>query len=104
MLIAPDVPAPTAAPLRLLRPRARGLMRRELHEPFMPDPIRTRNNKRGAQSLFLSTELSTARASSDRFENHGAPYFQASFAARDTPRGLRLWKTMCIEWRVMNGK
>ena len=27
---------------------------------FMPDPIRTRNKKIGAQSLFLSTELSTA--------------------------------------------
>jgi hypothetical protein len=43
-LIAPAVPTPTAAPRRLLRPRARGLMRRELHERFMPDPIETRKN------------------------------------------------------------
>ena len=35
-LIALLVPTPDAAPLRLLRPRARGPMCRELHERFMP--------------------------------------------------------------------
>ena len=59
-LIALAVPTPTAAPLRLLRPGVRGPMRRELHERFMPECSRTGNKLNTAQSLLLSTELSTA--------------------------------------------
>lgn len=58
-LIALLVPTPDAAPRRLLRPRARGPMCRELHERFMPDPVGPRNKNNRAKSLLLSTELST---------------------------------------------
>ena len=58
-LIALLVPTPDAAPLRLLRPRARGPMCRELHERFMPDRARTFKKKDRPSITFLSTELST---------------------------------------------
>jgi hypothetical protein len=44
-LIALLVPTPDAAPRRLLRPRARGPMCRELHERFMPDRAETFKKK-----------------------------------------------------------
>src|SRR5690606_8623288 len=50
---------PTAALRRLLRPRARGPMCRELHERFMPERVRSRNRKNRPSNIFLSTRLST---------------------------------------------
>lgn len=51
---------PTAAPQRLLRPRARSPMCRELHGPFMPDRRRLGNRKFDPTMESLSTDLSTS--------------------------------------------
>lgn len=58
-LIALLVPTPDAVPRRLLRPRARGPMCRELHERFMPDRVRTFKKNDRRSITFLSTALST---------------------------------------------
>ena len=99
-LIALLVPTPDAAPLRLLRPRARGPMCRELHERFMPYGTEARNKKIRRSITFLP-----------RFSPQGYPQDARCFCARKSRRGLfcgprslgkirprpRLWKTISIE-------
>jgi len=69
--------ARTAAPLRLLRPRARGWMRRELHERFMPERVWTDNKNNHAQSLYFVHRVIHSTRAREEGENHGRPCFQA---------------------------
>ena len=84
VVCAADCPARTtrvAAPRRLLRPRARGPMCRELHDPLMPDRLRTRKNKNRSSITFLSTRLSTARRPPAPGDTHDVAGFQGSIAS-----------------------
>ena len=96
-LIATAVPTPTAAPLRLLRPRARGSMRRELHEPFMPDGSRTRNKEEPVSITFILHSVIHSRARRVTARNHEGPSFQAPIAADYAGWPPCLWRTMSTE-------
>ena len=87
-LFALLVPTPDAAPRRLLRPRVRGPMCRELHERFMPDAVGPFKKKDRPQSLFLSTELSTG-TSLTKAAFFTAPLVLRGQMARKTAAALR---------------
>lgn len=99
-LIATAVPTPTAAPLRLLRPRARGSMRRELHEPFMPDGSRTRNKENHGSITFIIHRVIHRATCRVTPRNHEGPCFQARIAAEIWLREVRLWRTDRIEMGI----
>lgn len=75
-------------------------MRRELHERFMPDRVRTDNIIKLLSITFLSTELSTARARERKVTDHESACFQSSIAAEFAVDTARLWRTIAFEYVV----
>ena len=102
-LIAPAVPTPTAVPLRLLRPRARGSMCRELHERFMPDRNLSGNDLNHRSITFI---IHRVIHSVRRFEcpaNRGVPCLSAQIAAKIAGSSPGVWTTNAFDmWTIGN--
>lgn len=97
-LIATAVPTPTAAPLRLLRPRARGSMRRELHAPFMPDGSRTGNKEDRGSITFIVHRLIHMGRGRLTPGHHEGPFFMGPIAADSGGSGVA-----CGKQQTMSG-
>ena len=72
-------------------------MRRELHEPFMPDGVRTRNNKNPRSITFIIHRVIHSTLRIDGSVNHGTSCFQAQIAAEFPRQRLGVWITSLFD-------
>jgi hypothetical protein len=72
-------------------------MRRELHEPFMPDGSRTGNKENLGSITFIIHRVIHKGSDPLTPRNHEGPCFQAPIAAEFAARASCLWTTIVIE-------